>query len=52
MVVAKNIVFWREHKAGGHFPPVECGEVLKADFREFAEKVQGAKRVDLLAAGK
>ncbi|TFK73927.1 epoxide hydrolase domain-containing protein [Pluteus cervinus] len=50
--VAKNIVFWREHEAGGHFPAVECGDVLKADFREFVEKVQGTKRADLLAAGK
>jgi hypothetical protein len=33
--VAKNIVFWKEHEQGGHFPSVECGDVLKQDIWDF-----------------
>jgi hypothetical protein len=33
--IAENIVFWKENERGGHFPAVECGEVLKADVWEF-----------------
>ena len=30
-----NIKFWREHKAGGHFPSQECPETLIGDLREW-----------------
>lgn len=33
--IADNIVFWKEHEKGGHFPSVECPEVLQSDIQEF-----------------
>jgi len=33
--IADNIVFWKEHEKGGHFPSVECPEVLKNDIQDF-----------------
>lgn len=33
--VAENIIFWKEHENAGHFPAVECSEVLKDDIWEF-----------------
>ncbi|KAF9568038.1 epoxide hydrolase domain-containing protein [Agrocybe pediades] len=33
--IAENVVLWKEHDKGGHFPSVECAEVLKADIWEF-----------------
>ncbi len=35
--VAQNIVFWKEHQLGGHFPSVEQPAVLAADIREFTK---------------
>ncbi|KAK0212149.1 alpha beta-hydrolase [Desarmillaria ectypa] len=40
-VVAENIVTWREHNDGGHFPALECNGVLADDIREFVRQVQG-----------
>lgn len=50
--IAENIVFWREHKKGGHFPAVECSDVLTADFLEFVETIKGKRRQALIEAGK
>ena len=37
--VAKNLVFWKEHDKGGHFPCYECPELLASDLREFTKLV-------------
>ncbi|KAF8650423.1 hypothetical protein AX16_005228 [Volvariella volvacea WC 439] len=47
-----NIVLWKEHSEGGHFPSVECPELLKADIREFVEKIHGNRWKQLIEAGK
>jgi len=33
--VADNIIFWKEHDKGGHFPSVEQPKVLRSDIRAF-----------------
>ena len=45
--LAENIIFWKEHEKGGHFPSVECSEVLKADIWDFVNKIPQNSR-DLL----
>jgi len=44
---AENIIFWKEQEKGGHFPSVECSEVLKEDIWEFVNKIPQDRR-DLL----
>lgn len=44
-MIAENIVFWKEHSKGGHFPSIECSEVLKADIWEFVRNIPEGKRV-------
>ena len=47
-----NIVFWREHKKGGHFASVEVPELLIADVQEWASAVRrNEKRWSLLKKG-
>ncbi len=50
--VAKNIVFWKEHDKGGHFPSVEVPEVLVEDIREFTEMINPARMSELVKSGK
>ncbi|KAF8160808.1 epoxide hydrolase domain-containing protein [Crassisporium funariophilum] len=42
--VADNIVFWKEHAKGGHFPSIECGELLKGDILAFIDTFSEEKR--------
>lgn len=49
--LAENIVFWKEHAKGGHFPSVECSEVLKDDIWEFVKNIPKGRR-DLLKGNK
>lgn len=37
--IAENIVCWKEHSKGGHFPSIECSEVLKEDIWEFVRGI-------------
>ena len=50
--VADNIVFWKEHDKGGHFPSVERPEVLVEDVRAFTGMVGRERLGDLRRAGK
>jgi pimeloyl-ACP methyl ester carboxylesterase len=54
--MAENIVTWREHDKGGHFPAVECPDVLISDLQEWVqavrEKGHPAKWEALLKAGR
>ncbi|KAJ4154418.1 hypothetical protein NW765_015175 [Fusarium oxysporum] len=34
-----NLVFWRDHKRGGHFAALERPEELLKDFEEFIEQI-------------
>lgn len=52
VTVAENIVFWREHDQGGHFPSIECSDLLVGDFREFVEAIPGERLGVLVKAGK
>ncbi|KAH9477775.1 Putative epoxide hydrolase [Psilocybe cubensis] len=45
--LAKNIIFWKEHSKGGHFAATESPEVLKADIREFVERLSDKARKSL-----
>jgi hypothetical protein len=49
--MADNIVFWREHEKGGHFPSVDCSDVLERDFLDFFGTISGKRRDALLEAG-
>lgn len=42
--LAENIVLWKEHDKGGHFPSVECGDVLKEDILEFVGSLSQGTR--------
>ncbi|RPF20007.1 epoxide hydrolase family protein [Myceligenerans xiligouense] len=37
-----NIVQWRDHTRGGHFPALECPEALATDLRSFARDLRKA----------
>ncbi|KAF5392741.1 hypothetical protein D9757_000810 [Collybiopsis confluens] len=54
--MADNIVTWREHDKGGHFPSVECPDVLMSDVQEWVrairETASPSKWEALLKAGK
>lgn len=50
--IAEDIVFWREHAKGGHFPSIECPEVLLKDFQDFVEEIKGDRWAKLIQAGK
>lgn len=50
--VANNIVFWKEHLHGGHFPSVERPEVLVGDIRDFTLKIGKGRMLGLRAAGR
>jgi len=50
-VISKNIVFWKEHKTGGHFAAVECPDLLKADIWEFFNKLPAATKRELISSG-
>ena len=49
--VAKNIVFWKEHEKGGHFPSVECADVLKEDIWNFVGSLPAETQTLLKTAG-
>lgn len=53
--MAENIVTWREHEKGGHFPSVECPDALIEDVQEWIKAVKetssSAKWDALLNAG-
>ncbi|KAF5380600.1 hypothetical protein D9615_004580 [Tricholomella constricta] len=42
--IADNIVFWREHEKGGHFPSIECCDVLERDLIEFFGAIDEKRR--------
>jgi len=50
-VISTNIVFWKEHETGGHFPSVECPDLLKADIWEFVDKLPAATKHELTSSG-
>lgn len=50
--VSSNIVFWKEHEAGGHFASVEKPDVLVADIREFTKFVNKGRLAELVKSGK
>jgi hypothetical protein len=49
--VANNIVFWKEHSSGGHFPSVEKPDELVQDIRDFTNMFNGSKMRELTKAG-
>ncbi|KAF8894045.1 alpha beta-hydrolase [Infundibulicybe gibba] len=48
--IGKSIVFWKVHHKGGHFPSVECPELLGPDILEFTKAIRSrnATKWDLL----
>lgn len=50
--VSKNIVFWKEHSAGGHFASVEKSVELVEDIREFTKNIRKEHMVALKQSGK
>ncbi|KAJ4489994.1 epoxide hydrolase domain-containing protein [Lentinula aciculospora] len=38
--LAENIVTWREHDKGGHFPSVECPDALTSEVQEWVKAVK------------
>ncbi|KIK68327.1 hypothetical protein GYMLUDRAFT_712998 [Collybiopsis luxurians FD-317 M1] len=38
--MAENIVTWREHDKGGHFPSLECPEALMSDVQEWVRAIR------------
>lgn len=50
--VSSNIVFWKEHKQGGHFASVECPVDLVEDIREFTTLVNPDRMSGLVKSGK
>ncbi|KAF4633047.1 hypothetical protein G7Y89_g5070 [Cudoniella acicularis] len=49
--ISENIVFWREHARGGHFPSIERPHVLIQDIRDFSARIGrgrmgGLKRIN------
>ncbi|MBL0885612.1 epoxide hydrolase family protein [Myceligenerans indicum] len=40
-----NIVQWRDHEHGGHFPALECPQALAADLRSFARDLRKAPQL-------
>jgi hypothetical protein len=50
--VADNIVFWKEHSKGGHFPSVERPEVLVEDIRSFTSVIGRERMGELRRCGK
>ena len=45
--VADNIVFWKEHDEGGHFPSIECPEVFRNDIQEFVSVLPESTKLSL-----
>lgn len=37
-----NLVHWSDFDRGGHFPALECGDLLVNDIRKFARRIDGA----------
>jgi len=50
-VVSTNILFWKEHKTGGHFASVERPDLLKTDIWEFVSKLPAATKQELKSSG-
>ena len=50
--VARNIVFWKQHEKGGHFPSVEKPVELVEDIREFTKLVNPERIAGLIRSGK
>ena len=50
--MSNNIVFWKEHKKGGHFASVECPVELIEDIREFTKLVNPDKMQGMVKSGK
>jgi hypothetical protein len=49
---SKNIVFWREHDKGGHFPPMEQPDVFVEDIRDFSKVINPTRMALLIKSGK
>lgn len=52
VTAASNIIFWKEHEKGGHFPSLERPDVLAADIREFTGLLSPQKLEVLVKSGK
>lgn len=50
--VSSNIVFWREHKSGGHFAATEKPVELVQDIRDFTKVFKSSKLAVLKESGK
>lgn len=50
--VSKNIVFWKEHKSGGHFASTEKPAELVEDIREFTKNLRKENMTALKQSGK
>lgn len=50
--MSSNVVFWKTHARGGHFPSVERPEVLAEDVRAFTEMVERGRMAELRRVGK
>jgi len=50
-VVSTNILFWKEHKTGGHFASVERPDLLKTDIWEFVSMLPAATKQELKSSG-
>ena len=49
--VSNNIVFWREHKTGGHFAATEKPVELVQDIRDFTKLLKASKLAELKENG-
>ncbi|KAF8904475.1 epoxide hydrolase domain-containing protein [Gymnopilus junonius] len=50
--VAENIVFWKEHLTGGHFPSIECGDALNTDILDFVSRLSDSALLTLRSVQK
>ncbi|CZS87900.1 hypothetical protein WAI453_000285 [Rhynchosporium graminicola] len=50
--VSRNIIIWRTHDKGGHFPSIEKPDELIKDIRDFTELVNSGRKEDLILGGK
>lgn len=50
--MSHNIVFWKEHKKGGHFASVEKPAELIEDIREFTKVLRPSRMASLVKSGK
>jgi hypothetical protein len=49
---SNNIVLWREHDKGGHFPLMEQPDIFVEDVRDFSKVIKPTRMALLIKSGK